>query len=645
MKITQVEGEDFLALGKVSFSLEDRGLLLLQGSNNDDPSANSNGSGKSSLVDLVCWTLFGNTARGLSGDNVIRHEAKQAKGVVEIFDEDADEKWRVSRVRKKNKEALDIYQWDAVKSEWVSRTLGTIKLTQAFLPRVLGCSEEVFKAAIYCPQEALVDLPMLTDKALKELIEEAAGVKILEQAYELARQRLRKVSEDLSMLKLTQENQQEKRRTLVDAHARETDHMKRWETEHERAIRDDEHGWSVLDDQITETENALKILAPRFTELNDGIAKLYAALSGFNAEQAEERRFAAALTSAERARDLKAAELKRVVNDVQTRRAELANIENQVGQPCPECGTEMTADHIEHARDATQGRIKSALATVATTRAAWEALRAAADTAKEALDKHRAAMRDPSTVTAERDKLIAERQEILNTQKELKRLMMEHASISARLDELRAAKNPHEAEILKIQNLISETDIALLDRGEKIAELEKQAKNEELAVEVFSPKGVRAHILDEVTPYLNERTAAYLSTLSDGTITATWSTLQVNAKGEVKERFAIDVEHAHGGKSFPALSGGEKRKVRLACALALQDLVASRATKPFKFWCGDEIDQALDPSGLERLMTVLAEKAKERGTVIVISHMSLSDWISQCWTIVKENGKSELVTV
>ena len=58
---------------------------------------------------------------------------------------------------------------------------------------------------------------------------------------------------------------------------------------------------------------------------------------------------------------------------------------------------------------------------------------------------------------------------------------------------------------------------------------------------------------------------------------------------------------------------------------------------------GDEIDQALDPSGLERLMMVLQEKAKERGTVVVISHSDLRDWISQTWTVVKESGKSELV--
>lgn len=644
MKIVKVDAEDFLALGKVSFNLADKGLILLQGENKDDPSANSNGAGKSSLVDLICWVLWGSTARGLSGDGVIREGAKKAVASLQIDDEDSGELWLVERTRKKNKETVQLMKCKGP-GEWEDHSLGTIKLTQAFIPKILGCSEEVFKAAVYCGQENLVDLPMLTDKVLKELIEEAAGVKILEQAYELARQRVRKVLDSLFDLQGAQEAQQRERAVFVDALDREKHHSVRWEHDNADAIRNNENAWSVLDDQITETKNALVILAPRFTELDDKILILSNELHGFKAEQNKERELAKALTDAERARDLKAAELKRVLTDVQARKAELASIESQVGQPCPECGTEMTTDHIEHAKSAAAGRICSAVSTVAASKGAWEALKAAAEATRAALDEHRAVMRDPSVVTAERDKLTKEREEILNTQKDLKRLLAEHTSITSRLEELRAAKNPHEPEIAKIMELIANGDKELLERGEEIDKHQKRLKNEELAVEVFSPKGVRAHILDEVTPYLNERTATYLGTLSDGAITATWNTLQVNAKGEVKERFAIDVTHAHGGKSFPALSGGEKRKVRLACALALQDLVASRAIKPIKFWCGDEIDQALDPSGLERLMMVLQEKAKERGTVVVISHSDLRDWISQTWTVVKEGGKSELVTV
>ena len=158
------------------------------------------------------------------------------------------------------------------------------------------------------------------------------------------------------------------------------------------------------------------------------------------------------------------------------------------------------------------------------------------------------------------------------------------------------------------------------------------------AVKVFGPAGVRAHILDTVTPYLNDRTRDYLGALSDGNIHATWTTLSKTAKGDLKEKFSIEVTNDKGSESFAGLSGGEKRKVRLATVMALQDMVASRAAKPIDIFIGDEIDDAIDDAGLERLMGVLERKARERGTVLVISHKSLDDWIPNVITVTKSGG-------
>ena len=105
---------------------------------------------------------------------------------------------------------------------------------------------------------------------------------------------------------------------------------------------------------------------------------------------------------------------------------------------------------------------------------------------------------------------------------------------------------------------------------------------------------------------------------------------------ELREKFNIDVQNDKGAKSFKGLSGGEKRKVRLATMLALQDLVASRASKPIDLYIGDEIDDALDTAGLERLMVILERKARERGTVLVVSHADLRDWIDNVCTVTKQ---------
>jgi DNA repair exonuclease SbcCD ATPase subunit len=200
--------------------------------------------------------------------------------------------------------------------------------------------------------------------------------------------------------------------------------------------------------------------------------------------------------------------------------------------------------------------------------------------------------------------------------------------------------NPFNSVVEQLQKQIAEDTKGMAAKVALRDELTKKLEVAEAVVKVFGPAGVRAHILDTVTPFLNDRTADYLSALSDGAIQATWTTLTKSASGDLKEKFSIEVTTEKDGDSFAALSGGEKRKVRLATALALQDLVASRASHPIDLWIGDEIDDALDPAGLERLMTILERKARERGTVLVISHNDLADWCDQITTVRKKDGHS-----
>lgn len=94
---------------------------------------------------------------------------------------------------------------------------------------------------------------------------------------------------------------------------------------------------------------------------------------------------------------------------------------------------------------------------------------------------------------------------------------------------------------------------------------------------------------------------------------------------------------------LPDVVWWRKRKVRIACSLALQDLVASRASKNIELFIGDEIDDALDTAGLERLMGILEAKARERGTVMIISHKEMKSWFRETITVEVKEGRSYVV--
>ncbi|ENO7474121.1 TPA: SMC family ATPase, partial [Klebsiella variicola subsp. variicola] len=177
----------------------------------------------------------------------------------------------------------------------------------------------------------------------------------------------------------------------------------------------------------------------------------------------------------------------------------------------------------------------------------------------------------------------------------------------------------------------------------ELKNIQEQALLLDKARQVYSPAGVRSHILTSVTPFLNAQTAEYLNTLSDGNIVAEWSTMESTKKGEWRDKFNISVRKIGASKTFQTLSGGEKRKVRIACSLALQDLVASRASKNIELFIGDEIDDALDTAGLERLMGILEAKARERGTVMIISHKEMKSWFRETITVEVKEGRSYVV--
>lgn len=640
MDILSAEIENFGSIEEAYVTLSDKGLVNIEGENKDDPSANSNGSGKSTLPDAIRWCLYGTTARGLKGDEVISDFAKSC--CVSVVVRDGDDTYMIQRWRKdktKPKPSGVALFRNGDDGELIDLTQGTDGLTQEKIVSVLGASEDVFTKSVYAGQEALPDLPNMTDKEIKLLVEEASGVEVLSDAYALAQEHDRAVKRELKDARAKLEAAE----LSHDRSVRERDaaemRCKQWDEGRESAITEAKRKFDLADNKVTEAAKAVTALPPE-DALEGLIAKLQAKIAAVASERERENelmREAAALGSkVAAAKSTLSGELSRLRID----KAALEGADAKVGQPCSACGKPHTEDDMAEvkARAKVQYEKQAKLALKARTEAE-EADKAYADKEAE-LEAHRASMTDLTDVTAK----LASANGALNRVKTAKSaLLMAKKARETEAERVAAAEaetNPHN-EAYTAAKARADDDLMVVNANKaEVTARERASLISDRAIQVLGPKGVRAHVLDSVTPFLNDRTAHYLGILSDGLIDATWTTLSTTAKGELTEKFSIEVERASGGKSFKALSGGQKRKVRLACALALQDLVASRATKPIRLLMLDEVDDALDDSGLERLMTILEEKGREKGTVLIISHNSMKDWVRQTATVTMERGRS-----
>lgn len=635
MKILKAKIQNFLTIGEAELELDDRGLLLIVGDNADDSSANSNGAGKSSLVDAICWALYGTTARGISGDDVVNESAKK-NCRVSLLVQDGDDQYMIQRHRKhkENKNALIV---SIQESETLFKDIskGTDKETQEIVNGIIGCSEEVFTSAVYAGQERMPDLPAMTDKSLKVLIEEAAGIEVLEEAHSIARKRLLEAKDkaNTELAKIS---------TLDSAIAsyRETEASL---AEASKGFEEGKRDRAKAHLATAEPHfNLLKTLTKHDLEkVKVVIAEMKAKLVTFDVIENELGDIAKRLTAARETKVRVSTLYNAAADRVKKQIAEAKNVEALKGTPCKECGKEYCADDLHDAIKARQNTIDEGKKTLLKLRDEHgeaknlvDSLEAEYEKVKEKLkdkvdlqDKIRRFESQLRDMTVENDSLERAAAAIERIKAEAKAMMTQENPFTAKIEEAKTKREGYEK-----SKTIQETIVQ--KATDHVALCED-------AVKVFGPAGVRAHILDTVTPFLNSRTNDYLGALSDGNVHATWTTLSTTAKGEAKEKFSIAVANDKGGSSFKKLSGGEKRKVRLATALALQDLVASRATKPVQLFIADEIDYALDDSGLERLMVLLERKARERGTVLIISHQSgLRDWCDQVITVTKSGGQS-----
>ena len=161
--------------------------------------------------------------------------------------------------------------------------------------------------------------------------------------------------------------------------------------------------------------------------------------------------------------------------------------------------------------------------------------------------------------------------------------------------------------------------------------------------EAFGAKGLRSFLIDTALPYLNERAAHYASVITDNAVEVEFTTQTELKSGAVAEKLSVIAKNKFGAESYKGNSAGERAKIDLCVGLSLQDLVMSRAKTKTNIAFFDEVFESLDATGCERVVNVLSELARERSTVMVITHHEeLKNYFPERITVTKKNGFSRI---
>lgn len=638
MKFLTLEVENFMALANAKVELDQRGLVLIQGVNAGDSSAASNGAGKSTLMNSLMWCIYGETSHGVKGDDVLStgHE-KNCR--VKVTIEDEGKRYAIIRHRK-HKEFKNRL---IVRGEDGDMTKGKDSLTQEFVERLIGASKEVFMASIYASQEAMPDLPGMLDKNLKTIVEEAAGVDRLTKAYAIARERANAAAARMettktkmdACLSLVESAQNELESAKTSSEAWERDRSERLDV-----ARADLVGAEVT---LTEVEMELRSLPEQIRDTENAIGKEREKLASKEEHDAKLVKVRGAITDIRASIRITENIQKEAMQRARALKVKAEEVNTKVGEPCPTCGKAYCVEDLSTVKESFVEQARSEISQAQASATSVAKYQEHLEKALKIESALVASTPDVSAIISRIERLTKELGTLRHREKEVVAVEALVARARSEVDRITKETNPFLAVIKRHEESLAanKSDYGVLKT--ELKNIQEQALLLDKARQVYSPAGVRSHILTSVTPFLNAQTAEYLNTLSDGNIVAEWSTMESTKKGEWRDKFNISVRKIGASKTFQTLSGGEKRKVRIACSLALQDLVASRASKNIELFIGDEIDDALDTAGLERLMGILEAKARERGTVMIISHKEMKSWFRETITVEVKEGRSYVV--
>jgi DNA repair exonuclease SbcCD ATPase subunit len=137
MKLNKVKIENFLSIGEAEIDFEDFSeLVLVEGKNFDTNPTSSNGAGKSSIIEALCFALFGRTIRKTTEKSVINQYTKGKCRVTLTVNDNVV----IERTKKPPRLVVKVDDENVTKDGIAS--------TQKYLEKILNMNQSVFLASI-----------------------------------------------------------------------------------------------------------------------------------------------------------------------------------------------------------------------------------------------------------------------------------------------------------------------------------------------------------------------------------------------------------------------------------------------------------------------------------------------------------------
>ncbi len=616
MQIISIEAANFLSYPRLSVQLDQRGVVLLDGANEDDPDADSNGAGKSALIECVTAALYGQTLRSIPVSEWVKKGSRHGWVRATV----ATPRGTLVITRNRGYENLPAGLSVTLNGERIDSTARDF---QSQLDDILGMDFKTFTQIAVFGQEVPRVFAEESDAVRKELLEtlcggeqfEAPHLHVKELKDSIARQsaeastKLLNLNHSIASLEaevthLTDKSiswasdREARRVTAAAEHANALSALE--QAENEVAVtRQTLEDTPCVEVQNTEREHREALVAATAAETK--VATITAEIDGLNRKLEELDRETFSITGG--------------------------------SASCPACDrpyeTQESAARriaiLAHTLEATQVDIRRCKAELAQASEEAAAARAAVLRVAQAANENQLQRHNRYTAQAAFDAAT-------------RNLEAQGRVLNAANSRVRDIDN----EVNHFEPLLETKTQALATAKEDHARVtaEKQGADSVLpyleeCVRLFGNQGLKTFLFDSLAPQITNEANRALSILSSGNISVKVST---ERRGR-SEKIVLEVENEKGAPSFGGNSGGQKRKVNLALCWAIASLAEGRVNLLFI----DEAFDSLDSTAGIRVCDLLEARSADTGTIIVTTHRTeFRDAFPTVWTARRRNGDSVL---
>jgi DNA repair exonuclease SbcCD ATPase subunit len=627
MKIKHVKAKCFLSIGVAPIEIDFTKLgniINIRGHNFDRRQGSSNGAGKSTIMEMIVYGLYGKLLKKMNHKEAINTKVK--KGLeVQITFEIGGHEYRI--VRRRKPDSLELWK------DGDNEELGGMPATQAEIERVVGLTYEAFVNIAFFGQHNQYSFLSCDAATKRQIVENLLALEKYNRYCQVAKEKKKAVEAEVSQHVKDYENACKQVDSANKRMMQIQQQQEQWLMMRQSELEKLNYQLAAKDEEIKNTDQGKAMLAYQAAQeelptLKEKIEKLTATLDAVTKKQEEYREKLDAKKAEYHDLSLK---LNTVYHQIDTctlgikatTEALEGLAELKDGEQCPVCHGVIAKDNYHHVEEHQLAQREKFQAELKECYANQDALKADHDKLKEVMVKLNDMLKQCVAKVGELKeslKKLDARKVILESVKEPsvglhETLLNEQRDsivklIKAKEEEIQGG-DPYQQMFAEATTERDEYEKAADGIKAQIKEREAKLPYYDYWIKGFGDKGIRSLIIDNIIPALNTRINYWLQFLIDNQI-------RLNFDNNLEE--TIETNPPDGDPFvYNGLSGGEHLRINLAISQAFAYLMMlSSGTCP-SIVALDEVVTYQDRPGVHCIYAMICELARDR-QVIVISH-------------------------